>query len=128
MMPAAFFAFIGAMFGILTVVLGAFGAHALKTILDGYGQSIWEKAVLYQAIHALLLLVLPTLSSFISPKAMNIAGYMIVAGVILFSGSLYILALSGKKYFGAITPVGGVALIIGWSWLAVSLFKATFRS
>ncbi|NQV42716.1 MAG: DUF423 domain-containing protein [Candidatus Marinimicrobia bacterium] len=127
-MPAAFFAFIGAMFGILTVVLGAFGAHALKTILDGYGQSIWEKAVLYQAIHALLLLVLPTLSSFISPKAMNIAGYMIVAGVILFSGSLYILALSGKKYFGAITPVGGVALIIGWSWLAVSLFKATFRS
>ncbi len=127
MMPAAFFAFIGAMFGIFTVVLGAFGAHALKTVLDEYGQGIWEKAVLYQAIHALLLLILPTLSSYMTPRALNITGYLIISGILLFSGSLYILALSGKKYFGAITPVGGVALILGWSWLAISLFKATFR-
>lgn len=126
-MPAAFFAFIGAMFGIFTVVLGAFGAHALKTVLDEYGQGIWEKAVLYQAIHALLLLILPTLSSYMTPRALNITGYLIISGILLFSGSLYILALSGKKYFGAITPVGGVALILGWSWLAISLFKATFR-
>lgn len=127
MMSPTFFAFIGAIFGLLTVLLGAFGAHALKSILDSYGQSIWEKAVFYQAIHALLLLILPALSNIINPKAINISGYMIIAGVLLFSGSLYILALSGKKYFGAITPIGGVALIIGWSWLAISLFKATFR-
>ncbi len=128
MMPATFFAFIGALFGILTVALGAFGAHALKSILDSYGQNIWEKAVFYQAIHALLLLLLPTLSNYLTPKALNVTGYMIISGVLLFSGSLYILALSGKKYFGAITPIGGVALILGWSWLAISLFKATFRS
>ena len=128
MMPATFFALMGAIFGILTVALGAFGAHALKTILDSYGQSIWEKAVFYQAIHALLLLILPGLSNYMTPKDLNISGYMIIIGIFLFSGSLYILALSGKKYFGAIPPIGGVALIAGWSWLAYALFKATSRS
>jgi len=67
MMPATFFALIGAIFGILTVGLGAFGAHALKSVLDSYGQSIWEKAVFYQAIHSLLLLILPGLSSYLTP-------------------------------------------------------------
>jgi len=128
MMSATFFAFIGAIFGILTVALGAFGAHALKSILDSYGQGIWEKAVLYQAIHALLLLMLPSLSNYMTSKELNIVGYMIIIGVLLFSGSLYILALSEKKYFGAITPIGGVAFITGWSWLAYALFKAGFRS
>ncbi len=118
----------GAIFGMLTVTLGAFGAHALKTILDTYGQSIWEKAVLYQAIHALFLLVLPSFSNTISTRDVNISGYLVIAGIILFSGSLYILALTGKKYFGAITPIGGVAFVMGWSWLALALFKTTFRS
>jgi uncharacterized membrane protein YgdD (TMEM256/DUF423 family) len=63
-----------------------------------------------------------------TPKALNITGYLLIAGIILFSGSLYILALSGKKYFGAITPFGGVAFVIAWSALAISLFKAAFRS
>jgi uncharacterized membrane protein YgdD (TMEM256/DUF423 family) len=95
-MPATFFAFIGAAMGMLTVALGAFGAHALKNILDGYGQSIWDKAVFYQAIHALLLLLFPMLSSSITPKAINITGYMIILGVLLFSGSL-IFWLSAVK-------------------------------
>ncbi len=128
MMPVPFFALMGAIFGILTVALGAFGAHALKTILDSYGQSIWEKAVFYQAIHALVLLILPSLSNYMTPKDLNISGYLIISGVLLFSGSLYILALSGNKYFGAITPIGGVAFVVGWSWLAYALFKVTFRS
>ncbi|NQT61380.1 MAG: DUF423 domain-containing protein [Candidatus Marinimicrobia bacterium] len=127
MMPATFFAFMGAIFGILTVGLGAFGAHSLKNILDSYGQSIWEKAVFYQAIHSLLLLILPGLSNYMTPKELNISGYLIIIGILLFSGSLYILAFSGKKYFGAVTPIGGVAFIAGWSWLAYALFKATFR-
>ena len=127
-MSATFFAFTGAILGFLTVALGAFGAHALKNILDSYGQGLWEKAVFYQAVHALLLLILPTLSKSLTPKALNISGYLIIIGVLLFSGSLYALTLSGKKYFGAITPIGGVALIFGWSWLAISLFKASFRS
>lgn len=127
MMSATAFAFVGAVFGILTVALGAFGAHALKNILDSYSQGIWDKAVFYQALHALLLLILPSLSSYLSPKDLNITGYLIILGILLFSGSLYILALSGKKYFGAITPIGGVAFIIGWSWLAYALFKAAYR-
>lgn len=99
MMPATFFALIGAIFGILTVGLGAFGAHALKSVLDSYGQSIWEKAVFYQAIHSLLLLILPGLSSYLTPKELNVSGYLIIIGIFLFSGSLYILAISGKKIF-----------------------------
>ncbi len=127
-MPATFFALCGAILGVLTVALGAFGAHALKTILDEYSRAIWEKAVFYQAIHALLLLIVPFFEKLIPVKSINGTGYFILSGVLLFSGSLYLLAISGKKYFGAITPIGGVALLIGWSLLAVSLFKVTFRS
>jgi len=121
------YAFIGALFGIITVALGAFGAHALKDVLDPYGQSIWQKAVFYQAIHALLLVMLPGFSNFLSARDLNMTGALVSVGILLFSGSLYILALSGKKYLGAITPFGGLAFILGWTWLAVSLFKATFR-
>lgn len=127
-MSPLFFAFIGSIFGFLTVALGAFGAHALKTVLNEYSQSIWDKAVLYQAIHALFLLLLPSFSNILAGRDITISGYLVMSGVILFSGSLYLLALSGKKYFGAITPIGGVALLLGWSWLAFALFKATFRS
>ena len=91
--------------GVLTVVLGAFGAHALKSVLDEYGQSIWEKAVLYQAIHALLLLLLPTFIDIIPSQDILLSGSLIIIGVTLFSGSLYILAFSGKKYFGCKSPI-----------------------
>lgn len=127
-MSVYFFAFMGAILAGLAVALGAFGAHALKSILDAYSQTIWQKAVFYQAIHSLALLLLPSLANVMTPKALNITGYLLIAGIVLFSGSLYILALSGKKYFGAITPFGGVAFIIAWSALALSLFKAAFRS
>lgn len=127
-MSVLFFAFVGAIFGMLTVALGAFGAHALKAVLDAYGQAIWEKAVFYQAIHALLLLLLPGFTKFIPLRAVNMSGFLIIAGIILFSGSLYLLAISGKKYLGAITPIGGLAFIAGWTWLAVAFFKATFKS
>lgn len=128
MMPVVFFAFIGAVFGIVTVALGAFGAHALKNILDSYGQGIWDKAVLYQGLHTLVLITLPGLSNSLSLKDLNLVAYLMIAGVILFSGSLYLLALTGKKYFGAITPIGGLAFIAGWTWLAYALYKAAFRS
>lgn len=127
-MSALIFAIAGSVMGVLTVGLGAFGAHALKSVLDEYGQSIWEKAVLYQAIHVLLLLLLPTFMDVIPSKDLIIIGSLIIAGVLLFSGSLYILALSRKKYFGAITPLGGITLMVGWSWLAWALLKATLQS
>ncbi|MCF7823740.1 MAG: DUF423 domain-containing protein [Candidatus Marinimicrobia bacterium] len=127
-MSPIFFAFIGAVFAGLTVALGAFAAHALKAILDSYSQSVWEKAVFYQAIHSLALLILPTMSHLMTPKTLQITGYLFIAGIFLFSGSLFVLAVTGRKYLGAITPFGGIAFILGWTWLAVSLFKAVFHS
>jgi len=127
-MSPYFFAFMGVIFAGLTVAFGAFGAHALKNVLDSYGQIIWQKAVFYQAMHALALLILPGLSNIITPKTLQITGWLFIVGMILFSGSLYILAVSEKKYFGAITPLGGIAFILGWIWLAIPLFKAAFRT
>lgn len=127
-MSVYFYAFWGAVFGGLAVVLGAFGAHALRHVLESYGQSIWEKAVLYQAIHALALLILPSLAEDIGVKAVNFSGIMFITGILLFSGSLYMLAVTGKKLLGALTPFGGVAFIVGWVWLAVNLLKANLHS
>ncbi|MEA3286771.1 MAG: DUF423 domain-containing protein [Candidatus Marinimicrobia bacterium] len=131
-MSVYFFAFMGAILGGLTVALGAFGAHALKPYLEAwdnsYGLIIWDKAVFYQAMHSIALLSLPLFSKIMSPKALNITGYMFIAGVLLFSGSLYVLALSGIKILGAITPIGGTAFVIGWIVLAFSLYKEAFRS
>jgi len=131
-MSVYFFAFIGAVLGGLTVALGAFGAHALKPYLEAwdnsYGLIIWDKAVFYQAMHSLALLSLPLFSDIMTPKAVNITGYMFIAGTLMFSGSLYVLALSGIKILGAITPIGGTAFVIGWAVLAASLYKAAFRA
>ena len=131
-MSVYFFAFMGAVLGGLTVALGAFGAHALKPILESwdnsYGLIIWDKAVFYQAMHSLALLSLPLFSELMSPKALHITGYMFIAGTVLFSGSLYVLALSGIKILGAITPIGGTAFVIGWAILAFALYKAAFTS
>ena len=125
-MSVYFFAFLGAILGGLTVALGAFGAHALKPYLDSYGVIVWNKAVFYQAMHSLALLCLPLFSEIMTPKALNITGYMFMLGILLFSGSLYLLAVTGIKILGAVTPLGGVAFIIGWVWLAIALYKAAF--
>lgn len=127
-MSVYFFAFMGAILGGLTVVLGAFGAHALKDILDSYGVGVWNKAVFYQAMHSLALLSLPLFADIMTPKALNMTGYMFIVGILLFSGSLYLLAVSGVKILGAVTPIGGIAFITGWIWLAVALYKVAFRS
>lgn len=131
-MSVYFFAFWGAIIGGLTVALGAFGAHALKPYLEtwenSYGIIIWNKAVFYQAMHALALLSMPLFSKIMTPKAISITGYMFIVGVVLFSGSLYVLALSKITILGALTPIGGTAFVIGWAVLAFSLYKAAFRS
>ena len=111
---------VGASFLALGVVLGAFGAHALKDRLDAYSMGIWEKAVFYHFIHALGMLVAPILS----PKAANTTGALLLAGILLFCGSLYALALTGSRILGAITPLGGLAFIAAWTWLAVDLFRS----
>lgn len=104
----------------VAVALGAFGAHGLKNRLDAYSMSVYEKAVFYHFIHALgiLLVALFARTSAISPAAQARVGWLLLIGIILFSGSLYTLAISGIRILGAITPIGGIAFIAAWLVLA----------
>jgi uncharacterized membrane protein YgdD (TMEM256/DUF423 family) len=111
---------IGAIFLALAVGLGAFGAHALKDRLDAYSLGIWEKAVFYHFIHALGVLVvsmLPRTGTFPLNGASSVC-WLLTAGVLIFSGSLYTLALTGVRSMGAITPIGGLCFIAAWLLLA----------
>lgn len=104
-----------ALVGFLGVALGAFGAHGLGDHLRALGTlPIWEKAVLYQLVHVVVMLAL----ALRSPLARGPWG-LFLAGVTIFSGSLYVLAFTGMKWLGAITPIGGLCLLGGWLWLAV---------
>jgi uncharacterized membrane protein YgdD (TMEM256/DUF423 family) len=102
---------IAAVFLALAVTLGAFGAHGLRGYLDAAAMSIWEKAVFYHFIHALGMLIASRL-----PRTSATARvcWLLAAGILVFSGSLYALALSGTRALGAITPIGGVAFILAW--------------
>ncbi len=113
-------------FGFLSVALGAFGAHSLKNILDDYGKAIYEKAVLYQMFHAMALIAVGLLQHIQKQTSFSVAGWGFLIGIVLFSGSLYLLAVTGIKWLGAITPIGGVAFLFGWFWLVVSLLKGRF--
>ncbi len=104
----------------IAVGLGAFGAHGLKSRLDAYSMSVYEKAVFYHFIHALGILIVALLArtTAISPGAQARVGWLLLIGIILFSGSLYALAISGIRILGAITPIGGIAFIAAWLVLA----------
>jgi len=102
----------------LGVALGAFGAHALKTRLAPDLLAIFEVAVRYQLVHALALLAVAWAWSRWPGGAVVAGGWLFVGGTVLFSGSLYVLALSGERWLGAITPIGGVAWLAGWGCLA----------
>ncbi len=104
----------------LAVAFGAFGAHGLKARLDAYSMSVYEKAVFYHFIHALgiLLVALLARTNAISISGQKWVGVLFLAGIVLFSGSLYALAISGIRALGAITPLGGLAFIVGWIVLA----------
>jgi uncharacterized membrane protein YgdD (TMEM256/DUF423 family) len=116
---------VGAILLTLAVMLGAFGAHALRGYLDAYSMGIWEKAVFYHFIHALGLLMAGMMSAAgtISAKGASRVSALLFAGILLFSGSLYALAISGQRYLGAVTPFGGIAFIAAWLWLAIELFR-----
>ena len=105
---------IGAISGCVVVILGAFGAHGLKDILDSYGKSIYDKAVLYQMFHTLAILALGIIEKVLPDVQLQLAGWAFLLGIVIFSGSLYILALTGIKWLGMITPIGGLLFIIGW--------------
>ncbi len=114
----------GAILAMLGVMIGAFGAHALKPILEANGRvDTFETAVKYHFYHALGLLFLGLLSHLRPSKWLNYAGNCLLAGVIIFSGSLYLLCLSGITFLGAITPIGGVCMIAGWLLVVISIIK-----
>jgi uncharacterized membrane protein YgdD (TMEM256/DUF423 family) len=109
----------------LGVILGAFGAHALRGRLDGYLMGVYEKAVFYHFIHALGILIvslLPKLGVTSETSAGWVCG-LLLAGIAIFSGSLYLLALTGNRVLGAITPVGGACFIAGWIALACAVMR-----
>jgi uncharacterized membrane protein YgdD (TMEM256/DUF423 family) len=118
-----FWLVLAAVSGFLTVALGALGAHSLKNVLSDYGRSIFEKAVLYQMFHTLALLGVGALQAAYKDIDLSPAGFGFLAGIVLFSGSLYVLAVTGLKWLGAVTPVGGLAFLFGWAWLIYSISK-----
>jgi uncharacterized membrane protein YgdD (TMEM256/DUF423 family) len=112
---------IGAALMALGVMLGAFGAHALKDRLDAYSLDVYQKAVFYHFIHALGILIVSTLR--INDSSRNTVCALLLAGIVLFSGSLYLLALTGFRGLGAVTPFGGLAFIVAWLLLAFRLLQ-----
>ncbi|AFT68517.1 YwdK protein [Alloalcanivorax dieselolei B5] len=115
---------LGALNGALAVMLGAFGAHGLKARVSPADLAIWETASQYHFYHALALLLTGLLARQFSAGGAVTAGWVMFAGMVVFSGSLYVLVLSGQRWLGAITPLGGVALIVGWLMLAWALFRS----
>ena len=109
--------FWGALFCLSGVMIGAFGAHGLKALLTTDQLAIYHTGVDYQFVHALALLLLGTLAHHQSPKAWQVAAILFIAGVFIFSGSLYLLVLTDIAWLGAITPIGGVSFIAGWAAL-----------
>ena len=114
-----------AVFGALGVMIGAFGAHALSAMLQESGRTAtFETAVKYQMYHTLALLATGLLLGTYNSKWLEYAGWGFIVGMVIFSGSLYILCLSNVGKWGAVTPIGGVALIAGWVFLFLGIWKS----
>jgi len=109
----------------LGVMLGAFGAHALKNTLDDYAMGVFETAVQYHFYHAFALMVVGIIAmSHPDSLLLRSSGWLFMLGLVLFSGSLYALSFSGLRWLGAITPLGGLAFIVAWGCLALASWKS----
>ncbi|MEK4629999.1 MAG: DUF423 domain-containing protein [Solibacillus sp.] len=116
----------GAIQGFLAVALGAFAAHALEDVLDDYSATIWDTAIQYQMFHAVAIILVGILMSkaiFGEVKQLKIAMICFNVGIVFFSGSLIVLALTGIGVLGAITPIGGVLFLIGWTMIILTAIK-----
>ena len=113
----------GIIFAMLGVVLGAFAAHGLKSRISADMVAVFQTGVQYQFYHGLGLILLALVSVHVSSNLITYSGYLMIAGVICFSGSLYALALTGIKFFGPITPLGGVFFILGWLLMLVAVVR-----
>ena len=113
---------IGSVFAALSVLLGAFGAHGLKNRLSIEDLAIFETAVRYQMYHALGILLMGLASIDLTEKLVSTPAYFLILGMIVFSGSLFLLVFTNLRWFGAITPIGGLCLIIGWLLFAYNIY------
>ena len=121
---AKLFITLASLSGMLAVLFGAFGAHALKGRLDEHALNVFETAVQYHFYHTLALLVVGVMA-LSQPQAalLKSSGWLFVIGILVFSGSLYLLSLTGMRWLGAITPLGGLAFVAGWACLAAAGWK-----
>jgi len=118
------FVFLGAINACISVALGAFGAHGLKEFMDQKYLDIWETGVRYEMYHALGLIAIGILSGTLRSSALlSWSGWLMLIGIVLFSGSLYVLSLTKISVLGAITPIGGVAFLASWILLAIAAVK-----
>ena len=114
---------IGSIFAAFSVLLGAFGAHGLKSKINPMGLEIFETGVKYQMYHSLGLIIIGLMGFQFKNDILTTPVFLLFSGTIIFSGSLYILALTNLRWFGAITPIGGVCLVLGWTLLSFNLFR-----
>lgn len=117
---------LGALFGLLAVIIGAFGAHGLENSLSANALARYKTGVDYHFYHVAALLCLGVISTQLNsnPLLITLSGVSFVLGIILFSGSLYLYAITGQKILGMITPIGGLAFIFGWVCLLIYAFKS----
>jgi len=119
-----YFIALAALNGLLVVALGAFGAHALKTRFDEYSLNLYQTAVQYHFYHSLALLGVGLLSLWYPQSALlRSSGIAFALGILVFSGSLYALSFTGLRWLGAITPLGGIAFMLGWACLALAAWR-----
>jgi uncharacterized membrane protein YgdD (TMEM256/DUF423 family) len=119
-----FFGVAGALFGLLGVGLGAFAAHALEGRLESRHLDVFQTGVRYQLIHALALVLVAVLALHLPGRWTLAAGWAFTAGILIFSGSLYLLVWTGVGRWGAVTPFGGLAFLAGWIFLAIAFWRA----
>ena len=118
-----FWILLGSISCALCVMIGAFGAHILKDVLNQYSKNIYQTAVSYHFFHSIALIINGILTNFFMDLDFNLSGYLFAIGIILFSFSLYALAITNIKVLGAITPIGGLCFIIGWLYIALQIYN-----
>ena len=117
------FLLLGSIFAAISILFGAFGAHILKEKLSSDQLVVFEIATRYMMYHSFGLLIFGLLGYILNEEIINVPGIMMVVGIVIFSGSLYLVALGGFKKFGMITPIGGVVLIVSWLIFAYNIYK-----
>ena len=114
----------GAVFGFLFVALGAFGAHGLKTLMSAEQQAWFRTGNLYLGIHAMAIIFCGILHHLFLTRSIAMSGWLFLTGILIFSGTLFLMALGGPRCLGAVTPIGGTLFLIGWGTLVYGILKS----